>query len=252
MQPFGPSDIPDKLARWLPTGSTLAFPKQGMTSIVAFLDPGLAVFKRCIDPQYRDWLRREHEVLVALSGTNLPVPRALDYLDLDSEVWLVMTRLPGVQCADALSGATRATRSDLLRIIGAAMRMLHDTPIPDVLQTSDDWIDRRLAIAESNLGWCEGSPELLQQLRATRPAPIRPTLIHGDLNLENVLVANGIVTGFVDWAGGDVGDPRYDLALALLGDDELDDAESATLLFGYGASLGKIERRWFEDLYEFF
>jgi hypothetical protein len=38
----------------------------------------------------------------------------------------------------------------------------------------------------------------------------------------------------------------------LLGDDELDDAESATLLSGYGASLGKIERRWFEDLYEFF
>jgi hypothetical protein len=65
MQPFDPSDIPDKLARWLPIGSTLAFPKQGMTSIVAFPDPGLAVFKRCIDPQYRDWLRREHEVLVA-------------------------------------------------------------------------------------------------------------------------------------------------------------------------------------------
>lgn len=81
-----------------------------------------------------------------------------------------------------------------------------------------------------------------------------PTLIHGDLNLENVLVSNGAVTGLIDWSGGDLGDPRYDVALALLSDEELelDDEMLAAFASGYGAVTSRAEREWFEGLYEFF
>ncbi len=254
MAPFDITDIPEPLARWRPPGTSLAFPEQGMTSSVAFCEPGEVVLKRCIDPRYTDWIRREREVLEALGATDLPVPRVLDYLDAGTEVWLVMTRLPGTQAAEVLFGSGHEARIELLRRIGTSIRQLHDTPVPAPLHVDESWIDRQLVAARGNLEWCDGNAELLEHLRATRPIPVPPRLIHGDLNLENVLVAGGRVSGIVDWAGGDIGDPRCDVALALLSDEELPiDQELLDGFFaGYGAETSAAERAWFEGLYEFF
>jgi aminoglycoside phosphotransferase len=252
VEPFAIEDVPAPLARWLPRGASLEFPAQGMTSVVAFVEPGDVVLKRCVDPRYRGWLRREHEVLVALAETSLPVPRVLDWHDAGDDAWLVMTRLPGRQCAQVLYEGDASLRCELLRVVGAAIRRLHDTRVPVGLTSDAPWIDRRLAAARANLEWCDGDLALLEQLEASRPGAVAATLVHGDLNLENVLVADGAVSGFVDWAGGDCGDPRYDLALALQDDEELrmDGEMLAAFSAGYGREIG--ERGWFERLYEFF
>ena len=254
MRAFDIADVPKELARWLPAGTTLAFPDQGDTSNIAFTEPGNVVFKRCCNPLYLDWLRRERKVLDALADTNLPVPRVLDYLDVGSEVWLVMNKFPGIQCAKVLREADATARLELLQVMGAALRHLHDTPVPEALRSEGDWLDRQLSAAQANLEWCDGTPELLERLRATRPKPVPPTLVHGDLNLENVLILAGTVTGFVDWAGGDIGDPRYDVALALRSDGalEIDDEMLSAFLAAYGKGSGEVERTWFEALYEFF
>jgi aminoglycoside 3'-phosphotransferase-2 len=232
----------------------LVFPEQGMTSSVAFVEPGDWVLKRCADPIYLDWLRREGEVLVALEGTGLPVPRVLDRLDRGDEVWLVMTRLRGASCSTVLRGSDRAGRRALAGRLGAFLRRLHDTPVPPPLARSGDWARRKLEEAERNLAWCDGSADLLRRLVASAPEPVRPTLIHGDLNLDNVLTDRGEVTGLVDWAAGDHGDPRCDVALALQPDEALtfDADELAVFLAAYGAHVPHDARRWFEDLYEFF
>ena len=46
-------------------------------------------------------------------------------------------------------------------------------------------------------------------------------LIHGDLALDNVLIDNDGSISLIDWSGGDLGDPRYDISLALATEPEI-------------------------------
>ena len=82
-------------------------------------------------------------------------------------------------------------------------------------------------------------PPLLARLEATRPALSPEVLIHGDLALDNVLVDEDGSLSLIDWSGGDVGDPRYDIALALATEPEiqLGDADVAAFF-----------ARWLKDL----
>jgi aminoglycoside phosphotransferase len=61
----------------------------------------------------------------------------------------------------------------------------------------------------------DGTPELLEELKAKRPLPVKNTLIYGDFTNDNVIFRNGKVTSVIDWSGGVFGDPRYDLSLAI-------------------------------------
>ena len=80
-------------------------------------------------------------------------------------------------------------------------------------------------------------------------------LIHGDLALDNVLIDESGSLSLIDWSGGDCGDARYDIALALQTEPELTltEEEKAAFHTAYGsAPLDAETRRWFEQLYEFF
>jgi aminoglycoside phosphotransferase (APT) family kinase protein len=235
---------------------------QGMTSDVVFVDDGgrLSVLKRCRDPRYLPWVRREHEALVALSKSSLPIPRLLGYHegredDQVAEAWLLMTRLPGEPLWDVMRRATVAQREAHLRQLGTLLREVHSTPAPAAFRQQPSWMDRTFEQARKNLAWCDGSAELLAQLDATRP-PIRPdVVIHGDLALDNVLVEEGGRMSLIDWSGGDLGDARYDISLALATTPEihLREADIAAFFDSYGSpALDAATRRWFGALYEFF
>ena len=114
---------------------------------------------------------------------------------------------------------------------------------------------RKLAEARENLAWCDGSADLLAQLEARRPTPQAEVLIHGDLALDNVLIERDGSMSLIDWSGGDVGDPRSDIALALATEPEMQlrDADIAGFFNGYGGTqIDAITARWFTRLYEFF
>jgi aminoglycoside phosphotransferase (APT) family kinase protein len=231
-----------------------------MTSEVAFVESeGPCVIKRCRDPIYLEWLIREHFVLRALHDSRLPVPRVIDYTESDigdsREAWLVMTRLDGRPLWHDLLRADATERSDLLRRVGALLKRLHETPVPRVLAADAPWIDRMLAKAGANLAWCDGTPELLADLHRRRPPPVPDVLIHGDLALDNLLIAADGSTSLIDWPSGDSGDPRCDVSLAVQTEPEIQLSETELDAFfeSYGtAPLDRITRRWFEDLYEFF
>ena len=93
-----------------------------MTSEVAFVDGDRqCVVKRCRDPIYLEWLSREHRVLQALAASPLPVPRVLDYADVDAtdggrEAWLVMSRLEGRPLWTEVVAADSQRRAQLLRV----------------------------------------------------------------------------------------------------------------------------------------
>ena len=98
MSLFTLDDIPPALRRYVPPGASLTCPPQGMTSEVAFVEGDApCVIKRCRNPIYLEWLSREHHVLRALANAPLPVPRLLDYAEVDKkqegrEAWLVTAR----------------------------------------------------------------------------------------------------------------------------------------------------------------
>ena len=167
--PFTRDDIPRPLQIYVPTGAGLTFPRQGMTSEVAFVDGDAGVvIKRCRDPIYLAWLSRELRVLRALADSRLPVPRVLDYAEVERdsrrETWLVMTRLQGSPLWSEILRADSRRRADLLRRVGQLLHQLHATPVPRALAADAPWIDRRLAQAHEHLPWCDGTPELLADL----------------------------------------------------------------------------------------
>jgi aminoglycoside phosphotransferase (APT) family kinase protein len=257
---FTRDDIPPALRSHVPPGSTLSFPAQGMTSQVAFVDgASQCVIKRCRNPIYLEWLSREYRVLQALADSPLPVPHVLGYAQVNNEergeTWLVMSRLEGRSLWNEMLQASSERRSHLLRRLGALLKQLHTTRVPLGLRSPSSWIERMLAEAHENLPWCDGTAELLADLRQRRPNPVPEVLIHGDLALDNVLIAADDAMSLIDWSGGSQGDPRCDVALALQTEPEirLGEIELTSFFESYGTTaLDRATRRWFEDLYEFF
>ena len=255
-----PEDV--AIALGISGNATTSSAPQGMTSEVAFVDDQdrQCVLKRCRNPIYIEWLRREHRVLVALSECALPIPRAIGYHEVRengqvADAWLLMTRRPGESLWNVLLRSGPVERSDHFRKLGRLLRDLHSTRPPKAFRTQPSWIDRKLAEARENLAWCDGSADLLAQLEARRPTPQAEVLIHGDLALDNVLIERDGSMSLIDWSGGDVGDPRSDIALALATEPEMQlrDADIAGFFNGYGGTqIDAITARWFTRLYEFF
>jgi aminoglycoside phosphotransferase (APT) family kinase protein len=232
-----------------------------MTSEVAFVEGDTAcVIKRCRDPRYLEWLSREHQVLLALAGSSLSMPRVLGYAQVDKkeggrEAWLVMSRVDGRPLWNEILHANSQRRARLLQRVGELLKQVHATPVPIGLRSETPWVDRMLADARNNLMWCDGTVELLADLHHRRPEPVPEALIHGDLALDNVLVGAGDAMSLIDWSGGAQGDPRYDLALALLTEPEIElgEIELAAFFDGYGGlSMDRSTRSWFVNLCEFF
>jgi aminoglycoside phosphotransferase (APT) family kinase protein len=170
-----------------------------------------------------------------------------------------MDCLPGASLYAVLQGdMSPATRLRLLRAFGQVLAAIHATPAPpDLTQDDQPWLDRMLDMAAYNLAHfhVDGSSELLVRLQRDRPADVPAALIHGDFTLDNVLVAGNAVSGVIDWSGGDWGDPRYDLALAIRPEPEAFGTQADLQAFfeGYGSRpLSDDEYRYFVGLYEFF
>ncbi len=107
---------------------------------------------------------------------------------------------------------------------GAAVRMLHDAPLPP-------WPSRRLEESASDLdGECERlitsgvlPTDLVTRNRQVAEAvfrPYTPVFMHGDLQITHVFVDGDAVTGVLDWSEAGQGDPLYDLAILTLGHAE--------------------------------
>ena len=128
---------------------------------------------------------------------------------------------------------------------GAAVRRLHDAPLPP-------WSGRSLAATATELDsectWLLANDVLPADLvtgnrrlaeAALRPSP--PVFAHGDLQVAHVFVDGDEVTGVIDWSEAAPGDAMFDLATLTLGHEErLDD-----LLAGYGAGADRaVIRAW--------
>jgi len=120
---------------------------------------------------------------------------------------------------------------------GAAVRTLHDAPLPPWPGRSLDALASRLAdecdwpVADDVL-----PADVIRRNRALAETVLRawtPVFIHGDLQITHVFVDGDEVTGIIDWSEASRGDALYDLAtLTLAHEERLDD-----LIAGYAADV---------------
>ncbi len=128
---------------------------------------------------------------------------------------------------------------------GAAIRTLHDAPLPPWPGKNIDELASRLAAGSD---WLIANgilpAEVVTRNRHRAEAALRPwtpVFTHGDLHIEHVFIDGAEVTGILDWSEASGGDALYDLAtLTLAHEEHLDD-----VLAGYGVDVDRgLIRAW--------
>ncbi|MEV0667059.1 aminoglycoside phosphotransferase family protein [Actinomadura luteofluorescens] len=120
---------------------------------------------------------------------------------------------------------------------GAAIRKLHDAPLPSRPSRSIVALAAELD-EECELLVTNGvlPADLVTRNRQVAEAALRPwtpAFTHGDLQIAHVFVDGDEVTGIIDWSEAGQGDALYDLATFTLGHEEhLDD-----VITGYGTDI---------------
>ncbi len=259
------TEIPQEMLRRLGEIEELQPIDGGCTADLAYIrtPKGKFVIKRSRGTQFTQWLERENRVLQSLASTSLPVPQSIHFyrpaVTTLPEAWLVMNPIEGFTVSDIFQKVSINARLSLLAEFGAALRIVHSQRnVPGLKRRSaGQWLDYMLRLAEHNLHYFapDGNPGLLKQLGRNDLPKVEATFIHGDFNLDNVLMNNNRLAGIIDWPGGGYGDPRYDIALALAGDSEiqLTSEEVRAFYTGYGGErISEEEIKYFLNLYEFF
>jgi aminoglycoside phosphotransferase (APT) family kinase protein len=130
---------------------------------------------------------------------------------------------------------------------GAAIRRLHDAPLPP-------WPGRSVGeiAAELDRGcaWLLDHDVLAADLvmrnrrlaEAALARPQTPVFVHGDMQITHVFVDGDEVTGVIDWSEAACGDAMSDLAGLTLGHEE----RLAEVVAGYGADRADVDaiRGW--------
>ncbi|OXY97523.1 phosphotransferase family protein [Streptomyces sp. 2R] len=156
----------------------------------------------------------------------------------------ILWRKPPVLAIAALPGTTLGRlggpstgSSAAWAAAGAAIRKLHDAPLPPRTGRAGR---SRVALAAELDAECELlvtngllSTDLVTHNRRVAEAALRPwapAFTHGDLQIAHVFVDGDEVTGIIDWSEAGRGDALYDLATFTLGHEK----QLADVLAGYG------------------
>lgn len=123
---------------------------------------------------------------------------------------------------------------------GAAIRKLHDAPLPSWQGRAGRDIAALAAELDEECGLLVAGgvlpADLVTRNRQVAEAALRPwtpAFTHGDLQIAHVFVDGDEVTGIIDWSEAGQGDALYDLATFTLGHEEhLDD-----VITGYGIEI---------------
>ena len=201
-------------------------------------------------------MAREHAIISALRGTEVPVPRAYG-LCADESVngapFYVMEHVDGVVPRDEATVAATldlAARAAASRALVDVLVALHGVDPEAVglgrLGRGHGYVERQLARwwrqwEQSRTRELPLIAEVHRRLAAKVPAQDRVAIVHGDYRLDNlVLSPAGEVRAVLDWELCTLGDPMADLGLLLVywseaGDETLPLGTAPTRLPGFSS-----------------
>ncbi|MER7707461.1 phosphotransferase [Kitasatospora sp. NPDC097605] len=175
--------------------------------------------------------RRTDVEVEAMALAPLPTPEIL---------WrkppvLALAAVPGT--ALGRLGEPSGASSEAWAAAGAAVRTLHDAPLPPWTGPRPDELAARL---DGECGWLIANDVLPadlvtrnRRLAETALRPWTPVFTHGDLQASHVFVDGDRITGVIDWSEAARGDALYDLATLTLGHRE----HLGDVLAGYGTDV---------------
>jgi aminoglycoside phosphotransferase (APT) family kinase protein len=156
---------------------------------------------------------------------------------------LALAALPGMALGRLGEPATAPSAAWVAA--GAAIRMLHEAPLPPWPGQS---LDEYASELDAECAWLVANgvlpADMVTRNRRVAEAALRPwtpVFTHGDLQIAHVFVDGDKVTGVVDWSEAGHGDALWDLATLTLGHEEhLDD-----VAVGYGTDVDlEVIRGW--------
>ena len=174
---------------------------------------------------------REHRIMSALAGSEVPVPRMLASCT-DSEVigapFFVMNNVPGHVIRDVDTAATSLTSGARHRAgdsLVDTLVALHDVDIDAVglgdLAKRENYIARQLKrwhgqITEQRTRDLPLLDDVHARLSARIPTQHGDAIVHGDYRIDNCILRNdGTVAAVLDWELCTLGDPLADLGIML-------------------------------------
>ncbi len=194
--------------------------------------------------------------LVATHAPEVPAPRVLRFDDTGAVCdapYVVMTVLPGASLSSLGDGLDPASRDRVWHEVGRLTRLVNQVQGPAFGYLAQpgmhghDWAE----VFTTMLGWTLDDAARMQVELPVPPERVRtllsrdrrvfeevrtPQLVHWDLWAGNVFVADGQVTGLIDWERSLWGDPLLEVGFRTY-------AESEVFLAGYGrAGLSPTER----------
>lgn len=209
--------------------------RQGET-LVRYAQPGTVA---------ADLIRRDAEMLLALSPHGLPGPELLE-LDLGGRRVrhaFSLQRLPHPDVAQGQEG----DRDEVWHQLGAYMQRLHALPVlatgvlvpsPDPLRLLEH-LNEEQVLTDRDLVWLEDWIRSLQQ----KSGGPQPATLHGSLRPTNVLLSRDRKTflGLLDWSRAQAGDAARDFVYlpleicAVLGRE--DEQRTAAMLLAFVTQL---------------
>jgi aminoglycoside phosphotransferase (APT) family kinase protein len=148
---------------------------------------------------------------------------------------LALAALPGTALGRLGEPSTASTAA--WAAAGAAVRMLHDAPLPPWPGESLDEIASDL---DGECDWLVTNgvlpTDIVTRNRRIAEAALRawtPVFTHGDLQITHVFVNGDEITGVIDWSDAAQGDALWDLAILTLGHEE----HLADVVAGYGTEV---------------
>jgi aminoglycoside phosphotransferase (APT) family kinase protein len=152
------------------------------------------------------------------NNTTIPVPDIIEeWSESDGSYFLVMKRIQGVPLKTTWPDMSERDRdrvamqaagylAQLRNLRSSQLQSLHEQPlysaflfrngfgIPHGPLTSDDQLWQEMAKALKGL-----SDKACRRLRRRMPPAAPYTFTHGDLTIENIIVADGNISGIIDW-----------------------------------------------------
>ncbi|MBP2706232.1 aminoglycoside phosphotransferase family protein [Microbispora sp. RL4-1S] len=131
---------------------------------------------------------------------------------------------------------------------GAAIRKLHDAPLPPRPGRAGRGTDELAAELDGECEWLvtngvlpAGLVTRNRQVAEAAFRPWAPVFTHGDLQIGHVFVDGDEITGIIDWSEAGRGDALFDLAILTLGHEE----RLGDVVAGYGTDVDlDVIRAW--------